>query len=923
MQKKPKKKHNIKTTVISYYKIKIIKKSKMNESKARQACKNIGIPWNPKGKNGWEKWNKDVQRTKKFQDNFIGYTDYLKSMKFSESAQRQKNDAKTQTTPIKFKKKNVFFSNTSKTNSKSNLSPLASTLISNEDEDEHEHFKHDAQKKDASPESHEIKANTQMPAKKKESTIRNKIMSSPVKEKIKPSDLKSKSKYLQVKPKEPPSSNIHNNDDDVAKNNFRDSIDKKIIETSVSMSIQAIQENNLNSPTTLVQLKTKEGQLNLLNQLNECCMKKIHDEYQKTMRNEKNLLPISCIDECCQHFVTAKNKHEYNNLLQLHNQLKCSLDDDCVSEVISQCAEEAFDEIVDISINAYEMNKDDKTSPFKKISDDAAENMDITTISRKDLDAINHNYLEISANIFASKLSSAFAIWGNSALHSSKYATLSKAQKIVNQLINWINNGYGSRYEGDIYLGYQSSVAILILIISQMPSNYSSEQDISKISELAKRLLEMIQTSHSIGSIDKELLKYEIIKSPPVKRGKRGKLKKYTRRVFKKTVKLTTTSELKFLKDIIEGSKMNYENRLAIKRAEQIGSIVSIETKNEIAREMLDDYLMNRARQEAFYLFKAIRGLSLGSTTFDILHMTMRVMAITCAEFLTRKSQTYGGFSSQLVANNLINSGGILPEALEALNSDIMMYTIKLNPKGMKKLAKDTNKQRKKHLKIKTPQIVLSSNIPSLELSQNDKLLNHDEKKFVNSALHNLFNYVEYVNTKKKRNKNWKDANIGDEPKNNLEFVVVIPEERKMRNKALVEHNIDYSHNFVFEKKTSETKARSSRLCPVVNEEWLSLPDSFDVDWPKNMHERNKRRFYINTNRLEPVEAISSIKTNTHSTYVDSNGKIMRLRVKRVKPYIHVSHPFKLRNYSTNRAMKQHGSKIPNDVKIYFVRSFG
>jgi hypothetical protein len=713
-----------------------------------------------------------------------------------------------------------------------------------------------------------------------------------------------------------------------------------------SLAIEAVLSNGQHPAKMLQYLSTRDGQDIVLDKLEAGSMKKIHADHKRCSKD--GAFDASSSSEAslgCDYFSGIRSEEQYKGLMELHSQLKHAVSDDAVSSIMAQCAEEAFNYITDVAINAYEKNASDKESPYGAISEHAATERDISKISDDDLKAITRNYQEVAAIAsFGAKRSSAFAVWGNKALSSAKSETISEARSIVNNVINWLNdNKHGAKHEDDIYLGYQCAVSSLIALISHMPRNYNTDRDIARASMLAKKMLISITLSanseaDSNGYLDSELLNYNIVSRRGGGRGKRAKLKRFTRRVFKRVARFVTTNQEGFLKDMIGGCSNNYAERLANKRAEQYGTAIADDTKNDIAREMMDDYLTSRARSEAKTLHKAIRGLSLGVSQFDVFNMTMRVMAITASYFLTMKKKTYGGQSSSYAKKNLTDAGGFLPEAVALISNDVREYSVtrgvgkfaKRTGKQGKKAAKKLDKERKKRIDITRPTVVLKSHIPSRDLSSEDKMLESHERDFLRRAILSAIDYSEAAYAQElKSGKPWAGK---QGPKSTLDkqydFVVVIPEQRKFRNDSTKKVTTDHPYRWVFETpdpmdafKRGDDVDTLQR--PATHEVWVSLPPTDERDLSMDSGSRFRFRYYPRNNRLERMIRDSDDAPPTHSSYIDESGRVVRLKTKRDKKHIHVSDSFDPEDEVSDEMLAGLEVHVPSNVSITFRRSFG
>lgn len=936
------------------------KGKKMSESEARAVTASAGLPWGSRGKALWEQWKKDLtaQGKMKTDKTKLGFSRYVNSRREARPGSSAKRlSDKDVSSDDEEDDEDFFFEDTDaeqarkapsledeirqvvdadRTASASTptentaLLNLARTLTGTEEEEKQEDqqsrkisqsiaaqngsMERSKHPRPTTSYSSNRKTVADEVAEKEETSDFINIMSSSTRQKSKGKALHKDDSFWE---------NDYDEEEEEDDSDFVDSAENNTFGKLASVAMEAVQKNSKHPAKMLQFLSTRSGQDIVLDKLHSCCMSAIHRDHSKCSMKGGG---FKCdMAKGCEHFYGIQSDEEYKGLNQLHSQLKHASSDDAAFQVLAQCAGEAFDEVADIAINAYEQNSNTEDSPYFEISANVSTNKDLSEISNKDLESITHNYQEVSATPFAAKHSPSFATWGDSALKSSKADLRNKANKVTNEVINWLNDGSGARYEGDIYLGYQCVVATLVSLIAQMPRNYSDARDISRASQLVERMLKAIQTSHSKGSLDAELMNYEVTGHARSGRGKRGKLKRFTRRVFKKVTKLTTSNEVGFLKEIIKACYDNYEERLAIKRSSQSGSPISDDTKNEIAREMMDDYLMSRMRTEAARIFKAVRGLALGGRHFDNFHLTIRVMAITAAMLLSKKSSTYGGFDSSFAKRNLTDAAGFLPIAIDSVSDDIRKYSVtrglaKATRRGVKhgkKGAKRLHKERKKHLKIRPHEIVLSSHIPNPSLSKQDRQLEGHEREFLRRAILHTIGYANEI--------------FGDDDDKSIHrFVIIIPDQRKFRNAETRKVTDDHAYRWVMQRPSvlggiRERKSNDSRNKvntynrPALHELWTSLPPIKAKDLSVDSEDRFRFRFYSDSNRLERV---NTEPPPLHSSYVDSDGKVVRLKTKRDKKHIHLSHTFDPEDEQSEEILSKLEEHVPHNVHITFRRAF-
>ncbi len=693
---------------------------------------------------------------------------------------------------------------------------------------------------------------------------------------------------------------------------------EKTMAALASTAMEAVQSNTKQLAKMLQCLSTRSGQDMVLDKLETCCMGKIHTDHEKCTSGK---MAFDCaMSKGCPHFSGIGSEEDYKGLVELHSQLKHATDDDVSSTILSQCAEEVFSDVADVAIRAYESNGTDVV--FDVIGKSVTDERDISKIDDDQLRAITRNYQQVQT--------AAFATWGDSALTAHLSVTKAKAQNLSREVIDWLRVGSGSNYEKGVYLGYQCSVAILISIISHANQKHGTEVDIGRRSHLVKKMLTHIETSQSLGFIDPELLKYEITGHTPVKHRKRSKFLKFGRRTFKSgrrtfksIAKMTTKNEFKFLRSIVMKCANNYADRLVLLEEEDPDAPLSIETKNAAAREMLDAYLDKIGTQEAKKMFRAIRVLSAGGRVFYNFRMALRVMALLASSLLISKS-AYKGIASPLVAQNLTDLGGFLPTAIENAGLDVRAYKhlggmARRSPSGID-FEKSNSTKLKSGLGGAT---VLASGIPHPTLPPQDKILEKHERDFITRAVLSAVDFRnDVMHQEFESGKSWagKESQKSSLPKQ-FTFAVVIPEERKFRNPKTRKVTLDNAFRWVMQEPNIPTvDSPNTYRKPSVHRVWTSLPDERDPDVSLESPGRFKFRFYPKTRRLERMATAMPPK---HSSYMDEDGKVVRLKTNRDKKHVYVSDPFKPSDAISKNLLSDLDIHVPSSVHFTFRRSFG
>ncbi len=720
-----------------------------------------------------------------------------------------------------------------------------------------------------------------------------------------------------------------------------------------SVAMQAVQSNSQHPAKMLQFLSTRKGQDTVLDTLESCCMGTIHADHT---RCTKGYMDFDCdMAQGCKHFAGIGSEEDFSGLSELHSQLKHASSDDAVSSVISQCAEEAFDEVAEVATNAYKRNQSEKTDDEKEsdadgtsffpVSDRVHEEEDIGALEDTDLDAITRNYKMVRAV--------AFATLATSALQKSQSETKSVAELLVLKIITWFKSPEGKRLEGEINLGFQCTVAILISIIKNAPRGYFDEEERKRAYEFSHLMLNLIDSSSLTKEFDPEFLEYDVPGKARVRRGRRGRFKKFARRLFRKVAKITTPNEFKLLKDVVKGCENNYAIRLSQYASDNpTQQRTSVDTKNQIAREMMNEYLEARGKREADKMFRAIRGLTLGSGNFATFQMTLRIMAMTAALLLTHSPRPYTETNSRLVQKNLTDRDGFLPDAIAAVNVKIREYSLKkLRKKGKgawkggkqawkggkgawkggKRAWKEEAARRKSGEHDEGEQeTVFESAVPHPVLSGEDKKLQPYERDFMKRAVSDALDYADVILLKEHASGK---AGAGKaHPKSSVpkqfHFVIIIPDGRNFRNQSARKITTGGSFRWVMQTPSEHwmdrspafNKEVSTHRKPAWHKIWKSLPPFEDAKSAEESQDRFQFRFYPKTGRLERIATEAPPK---HSSYQDESGEIVRLKTKRDKKHVYLSDPFTPSDGISKTFLARAALHTPSSVHISYRRSFG
>lgn len=639
----------------------------------------------------------------------------------------------------------------------------------------------------------------------------------------------------------------------------------------LSSAAMSAVDNNSKHPASMFQfLSTRKGQREVLSHLDSCCMKTSHADFEKCTKQGG----FDCdMAKGCPHFSAIGSEDEYEDMTQLHSLLRQATDDDGISSVIGKAATQHLIQIASIAYSMYKFNgrgrTDEAIAPIRfSVSDD----MDVSALSEDDLDAITQNYTAVRAK--------AFATWASKALKNPPSHLLTSSRKLVNTLIEWLNSGDGAKYEGDVYIGYQSIVAYLIAMTASLHRHYRAAKEISGGASDALAALDFIDRSMQSGSVETSpgtFLDFDVVGSVPVKRGKKGKLKRFVRRGFKKITRIVTSSERKALQAMAKAGHNEYDLLLQSYRANNRTGTVPLATKYEKAREVMDDYVTRKAMENSRGLFNTIRGASMGSGTYDIFAMTLRVMATTAAVLLTSSARSYAAPSDERVRGNL---NAFLNQTKERVRLDARRSI------GNKDLDVTQPSTLKYKYDLSASKVMISVT-PSHKLQPSDKKLTSPERTFVKTALGKAVRY----------------ANV--HAANDHFMTIVIPEPRKMRNPTQQDMSNFHSH---FNVMRDVTVACSNSARAVSH--WKTLPSS-EGDTFEHM-------FFHKTGRLQRKNTSPQGRMLRYKTH---DGRDSKARVRRTKTAVYLSEEFQPTDTISETIINNIG--LPENLTITFRRSLG
>jgi len=745
--------------------------------------------------------------------------------------------------------------------------------------------------------------------------------------------------------------------------------------TLALLAMESVQSNSRHPAKMLQQLSTRSGQNMVLDKLESCCMGKIHSDYKRcTNMGGFSSLAEKNVAKGCDHFAAIRSKDQYQGLSELHSQLKHAASDDAVSNVIAECAEEVFDEIADLAIDAYEHNEEAHRSPYYYITADAGTEMDLSKITDNDLDAITCNYQQIAQPFaYGLKNPNAFAFFGfNSIQEPNKDVVFDKAKKIMDEVTEYfLDPDRGLDDQHGIEFAYQCAVAAPILLIEKIASSFKSGDDKHAVGGRAKAILDAVQKSTIKDPTAGGYLDDVLNDFPAVPRlGRTGGREKRTRRkrrstlrralrtarkgvtrgvqranraVVKKGLKIITASESEYLIDTIQKCSEEFATRQANKLATMSEISLTPATKNDIAQEILEDYLPARIEVDAKDLVAVLPAIGKGLVTpVTVAKYTIQVLGITTAYFLTRSIYDYDGRDSEFFRRNIIDPGGVLSKTTRLVEKKVHEYLGKHLAKGvlgeakeLRKGAKKTKKALKKHVKLKGEvklgglTLTASSHIPHPNLSTEDKKLEDHEREFLRRAVLEAIDYSRAIHEQNQpllagKKMLGRETNLGI-PEKQLNFVIVIPEQRKFRNQKLRKVTTDHPYRWVFETPNlplvSGTVNTHHR--PAIHDVWVSLPSADEPDLSTKSKGRFRFRYYPRTNRLERMVRVEDTSPPVHSSYIDEEGKVVHLKTKRDKRHIYVSHTFDPEDDVSDQMLAGLEQHVPPNVYITFRRSFG
>lgn len=747
--------------------------------------------------------------------------------------------------------------------------------------------------------------------------------------------------------------------------------------TLASIAMEAIQSNSHHPAKMLQYLSTRSGQNRVLDHLESCCMSKIHADYKRFSKTGPfDHASQKMMSKGCEHFSGIRSEDQYKSLSELHSQLKHAASDDVVSSVFAECAEEAFDDIADMAIDAYHHNADAENSPYHPISKNVETEMDISKISDDDLDAITRNYHSIAQPFaYGLKNANAFAFWGYNAIQeANKENVYEKAKKIVQDVVDYLRDeDKGVDDEHGIFLGYQCAVANLIYLLADISEAQKTDMEKYEMSKRAEVLLQAISTAaykdpteegHLGGALENFATVTQLGRTggreKRTRRRRRGKLReafrsarrgasrgaqRVKRTVSKRALKIVTSGESSYLIDTIQKCAEEFATRKMNKLSKMSEMELSSQTKNEIAKELMQDFLANRVERDAEDLVSALPAIGKGVAPSMVTKYTLQVISITAAYFFTKRTYGYAGRTSDPFKENILDVSGVLPSTMSSLTKKIYGYrpgkalarALKQEAKGTGKAAKKGGKWARKKFKerveVTTPTVTIKgpgksrlsvgAHTPHPDLSAEDKKLEEHERAFLRRAILEAIDYSQVMNA---QGISTGRALVDPSAEPQYSFVIVIPEQRKFRNEGLRKVTTDHPYRWVFEKPSvssdSDTTINTARR-PAIHDVWISLPSADEPDFSLHSKGRFRFRFYPRTNRLERMVRVDDSPPPKHSSYIDKEGNVVRLTTNRDKKHIYVSHTFDPEDEVSDQMLSGLEKHVPPNVHITFRRSFG
>jgi hypothetical protein len=235
---------------------------------------------------------------------------------------------------------------------------------------------------------------------------------------------------------------------------------------------------------------------------------------------------------------------------------------------------------------------------------------------------------------------------------------------------------------------------------------------------------------------------------------------------------------------------------------------------------------------------------------------------------------------------------------------------------------------------------ISTSHFPSSRLSKQDRRLTPHEREFVRRAIQSAEDYTHDVLVDAYERGDLKSIHVSHIIKKPRQFVytIVIPEERKFRNPDMRKVTLDHAYRWVMEHppgpsmeenhailraRREGTAMPSTYRHPHLHRVWTSLPAEDDTNVSRDSEGRFRYRYYPTALRLERIKQIGEESMPKHSAYVDSEGNVIRLKTKRDKRHIYLSHAFDPIDPSSKIMLNEAKVKSPSYITWYFRRSLG
>jgi hypothetical protein len=382
----------------------------------------------------------------------------------------------------------------------------------------------------------------------------------------------------------------------------------------------------------------------------------------------------------CKHFRTPEHadKASVDGLTSVYSLLSHAEKDDGISSMISNEATARFIEIRDM---AHALSCENKSEvmhhfPTSEISADfdlkGVKDVPVKRLSSAQLRAIERNYAFAAAT--------AFATWGQTSLRKQPEMLSEEARKLAQEAHRWLASPKkkgGAKYDdadNGIYVGYQTMIAFLSTVISELPQNFK-DTDITK-SAVANAASEA--TMYIRGAVENKLFPTEYLNYDPPgeteSKGKRGrKAKKLGRRGGSKLVRFLADRELPILRRVVKEASVFYNRAVAAERRKQAAEGKVSKVFPDRRMELLLYVLRTTVRKEAKNAVTRIGRMNratIKSSLYDVYEMTIRAMALTAIHIATEGYGKYQPRNNPEVTTNLLIfiGGDVIPRAQEEID---------------------------------------------------------------------------------------------------------------------------------------------------------------------------------------------------------------------------------------------------------------